>query len=396
MPTYDFDRIIDRRDTDSIKYDFAEEFGLPADALPMWVADMDFAAPPQVVAAARRAVDHGIFGYTGVKRDYYDAVTGWFTRRFGWTPEQDWVVYTPGVVFALSMAVRALTEPGDAVLIQPPVYRPFYQMVEKNGRRLVYSPLNYRDGRYAMDFDGFERAVEAHNVKMYILCSPHNPVGRVWTVEELRRVGDICRRHGVVVVSNEIHCDFTWPDHPHTPFIAAVPELRERTVLCTAPSKTFNLAGLQVSNLFIPGEAMRKAVQAEIERTGWSGLNNVGLAACKAAYREGDDWLDALKDYLRGNVAFLRDYLRERLPMLKLVEPEGTYLAWLDCSALGLAPRDLHDLVANKAHLWLDDGDIFGPEGEQFQRIVLACPRATLREGLDRLAEAIQGVGSRQ
>ena len=396
MPTYDFDRIIDRRDTDSIKYDFAVEFGLPADALPMWVADMDFAAPPQVVAAARRAVDHGIFGYTGVKRDYYDAVTGWFTRRFGWMPEQDWVVYTPGVVFALSMAVRALTEPGDAVLIQPPVYRPFYQMVEKNGRRLVYSPLNYVNGRYAMDFDGFERAVEAHNVKMYILCSPHNPVGRVWTVEELRRVGDICRRHGVAVVSDEIHCDFTWPDHPHTPFIAAVPELRERTVLCTAPSKTFNLAGLQVSNLFIPDEAMRKAVQAEIERTGWSGLNNVGLAACKAAYREGDDWLDALKDYLRGNVAFLRDYLRERLPMLKLVEPEGTYLAWLDCSALGLAPRDLHDLVANKARLWLDDGDIFGPEGEQFQRIVLACPRATLREGLDRLADAIQGVGSRQ
>ena len=386
---YDFDRVIDRRNTDSIKFDFATEFGLPADALPMWVADMDFPAPEPVLKAARAAVDHGIFGYTGVKADYYDAVRGWFERRFGWHTEKEWIVYTPGVVFALSMAVRALTQPDDAIVIQPPVYRPFFQMVKQNGRRLVESPLIYADHRYTMDYDDFERVIIENNVRMYILCSPHNPAGRVWTREELRRVGEICKRHDVIVVSDEIHCDFTWPDHPHTPFIEAVPELAERTIVCTAPSKTFNLAGLQVSNLFVPGEAMRKALQAEIDRTGWSGLNNVGLAACKAAYREGDSWLDALKDYLRGNVAFLRDTLRDTLPMLKLVEPEGTYLAWVDFSEMGMTPEQLHDLVANRARLWLDDGNIFGREGEQFQRFVLACPRSTLKEGLDRLARAI-------
>ena len=236
-----------------------------------------------------------------------------------------------------------------------------------------------------------ERAIVENGVKLFILCSPHNPAGRVWTREELRRAGDICLRHGVTVVSDEIHCDFTWPDHPHTPLVMAVPELMEQAVVCTAPSKAFNLAGLQVSNLFIPGADLRKRVKAEIEATGWSGLNNVGQAACKAASRTGDPWLDALKDYLKGNVAFMRDYLAENLPELKLIEPEGTYLAWVDCSALGLTPAQLHDLVANKAKLWLDDGGIFGKQGEQFQRFVLACPRATLKEGLERLRKAIKG-----
>ena len=387
---YDFDRVIERRDTDSIKFDFAEAFGLPADALPMWVADMDFPAPEPVLKAARAAVDHGIFGYTGVRQDYYEAVTGWFRRRFGWHTEKEWIVYTPGVVFALSMAIRALTQPGDAVLIQPPVYRPFFQMVERNGRRIVENPLVYENGHYTMDLDGFERAVAENNVRMYILCSPHNPVGRDWTREELRGAGEICRRHGVLVVSDEIHCDFTWPEHPHTPFIEAMPELKDSAIVCTAPSKTFNLAGLQVSNLFIPNREIRDKVQQEIDNTGWSGLNNVGLAACKAAYNEGAEWLDALKDYLRGNVDFMRDRLRENLPMLRLIEPEGTYLAWVDCSALGLTPGQLHDLIANRARLWLDDGNIFGRQGEQFQRFVLACPRATLREGLDRLAQAVK------
>lgn len=387
--SYDFDRVIDRRNTDSIKFDFAAEFGIPADALPMWVADMDFQAPECVLKAARAAVDHGIFGYTGVKQDYCDAVTGWFERRFGWHTERDWIVYTPGVVFALSMAVRALTEPGDAVVIQPPVYRPFFDVVRKNGRKIVENPLIYANGRYRMDIEGFEKVVAESGAKLFILCSPHNPVGRVWTRDELRAVGDVCRRHGVIVVSDEIHCDFTWPDHPHTPFVEAVPEMTDRAVVCTAPSKTFNLAGLQVSNIFIPDQNIREKFKAEIDRTGWSGLNNVGLAACKAAYREGDQWLDALKDYLRGNVAFMRAYLRDNIPQLKLIEPEGTYLAWVDCSQLGLNPEQLHDLVANRARLWLDDGNIFGKQGEQFQRFVLACPRVTLKEGLDRMVRAI-------
>ena len=388
---YDFDRVIDRRNTDSIKFDFAEHFGLPADALPMWVADMDFPAPEGVLWAARASVDHGIFGYTGVRQDYYDAVCGWFERRFHWHTEPEWVVYTPGVVFALSMAVRALTRPGDPVVIQPPVYRPFFQVVRDNGRRVVENPMRYEDGRYTMDLEGFERAVIENGVHLFILCSPHNPTGRVWTREELRAVGDICRRYDVTVISDEIHCDFTWPGHPHTPFIEAVPDMKDRAIICTAPSKTFNLAGLQVSNLFVPNRDIREKLQREINATGWSGLNNVGLAACKAAYREGDDWLDALRVYLRGNLDFMRDYLRENLPMLRLIESEGTYLAWVDFSALNLTPEQLHDLVANKARLWLDDGNIFGSQGEQFQRFVLACPRATLREGLERLKGAIVG-----
>lgn len=387
--SYDFDRVIDRRGTDCAKYDFAVEYGLPADVLPLWVADMDFQAPAEVLDAVRACADHGIFGYTDQKPDYYEAVMAWFADRFQWQTQREWIVPTPGVVFALATAVRAFTEPGDGVLIQTPVYPPFFNVVKKNDRRLVECPLVYGDHRYTIDFDAFERAIVDGKVKLFILCSPHNPMGRVWTREELRRMGEICGRHDVIVVSDEIHCDFSWPEHPHTPFIQAVPELKERAVVCTAPSKTFNLAGLQASNLFIPGEALRKRFKTELTRTGWGGLNGVGQAACKAAYRHGGEWLDALKDYLRGNVDFLRDYLAENLPMLTLVEPEGTYLAWVDFSALGLNPGQLHDLVANKARLWLDDGKIFGDVGAPFQRLVLACPRATLREALERLKSAV-------
>ena len=392
--SFDFDRIIDRRGTDSIKFDFAVEFGLPADALPLWVADMDFQAPEGVLKAARVSVDHGIFGYTGVKPDYFEAVSGWFERRFDWRVEPDWLVRTPGVVFALSMAVRAFTRPGESVLIQPPVYAPFFRVVRANGRKLVESPLVCRDGRYTMDFEDFERKIVDNDVRMFILCSPHNPTGRVWTAEELRRLGEICLKHDVIVASDEIHCDFTYPGHPHTPFIKAVPELLNRALVCTAPSKTFNLAGLQVSNIFIPDEGLRRRFSDEVEATGWGGLNNVGQAACKAAYREGDAWLDALLLYLRGNVDYMRDFLRDNLPMLRLIEPEGTYLTWVDFSALGLDRDGLHDLIANKARLWLDDGYIFGSQGEAFQRFVLACPRATLAEALKRLKEAVLTPGS--
>ena len=388
---YDFDRVIDRRGTDCAKFDFAVEHGLPADVLPLWVADMDFQAPPEVLDALRKSVDHGIFGYTGQKGDYFDIVRGWFQRRFHWHTESEWIVPTPGVVFALATAVRGLTEPGDAVLIQPPVYPPFFRVVKANDRRLVECPLVLNNGHYEVDFDAFEQAVSDNDVKMFILCSPHNPTGRVWTAEELRRMGEICRRHDVIVVSDEIHCDFSWPEHPHTPFIEAIPEMAERAVVCTAPSKTFNLAGLQASNVFIPGKDLRERFRAELGRTGWGGLNGMGQAACKAAYTHGDQWLDALKDYLRGNVAFMRDYLRDNLPMLKLIEPEGTYLVWVDFSALNMTPEQLHDLVADKARLWLDDGGIFGAQGAQFQRFVLACPRSVLKEALDRLKAAIVG-----
>ena len=392
MTAYDFDQIIDRRNTNSLKYDFAVERGLPADVLPLWVADMGFRAPEPVLDALRKTVDHGIFGYSDVKDGYYDAVSQWFLTRFGWQTRPEWLVKTPGVVFALAMAVRSLTQPGDSVLIQPPVYYPFFNVIRSNDRKVVESRLVYKDGAYAIDFADFERKAAKEHVKLFILCSPHNPIGRVWTVEELRRLGDICRKHGIYVVSDEIHCDFTLPGHPHHVFLDAVPELTERAIVCTAPSKTFNLAGLQASNIWIPGEEIRKRFVREMSRCGYSGLNRMGLIACQAAYEGGGDWLDGCRTYLRDNLDFLRAFLAERIPQVRLVEPEGTYFAWLDCSGLGLSQEALDEFIIRRAKLWLDAGHIFGGNGGQFQRVVLACPRATLRQALEQLAQAVSGV----
>ena len=292
---------------------------------------------------------------------------------------------------ALATAVRALTRPGEAVLVQSPVYYPFYNVVRENGRTLVENRLIYRNHQYTMDFAGLEREIVRHKVKLMLLCSPHNPVGRVWTRAELQEVGRICKAHGVFVVSDEIHCDFTFPEHPHTVFPAANPDLAGQCLVCTAPSKTFNLAGLQVSNIWIPGEAARARFQAELGRSGYGPLNTLGLVACQAAYREGGPWLEQCKAYLRENLAFLRTFLAQRLPEIKLVEPEGTYFAWLDCTGLGMDRRALNDCIIHRARLWLDAGHIFGAEAELFQRIVLACPRATLEQALVQLERAVRG-----
>ncbi len=389
---FDFDSVIERRGTGSVKFDFAVENGYPADVLPLWVADMDFQAPPCVVEALKERVDHGIFGYTGLKDDYFGAVQGWFSRRFGWELQKEWLVTTPGVVFALSAAVRVMTQPGDAVLIQTPVYYPFYRVILNNDRKVVENPLVYRDGKYSVDFEDFERKITEQDVKLFILCSPHNPICRVWTVEELQKVGAICKKHGVRVVADEIHCDFTLPGYTHTPFLKACPELMEDTLVCTAPSKTFNLAGLQVSNIFIPGKDLRTGYQAELERISSHGPNCMAVTACKAAYNEGDEWLDACKAYMLENLNCVRTFLEENLPQIKLVEPQGTYFAWLDCTGLGLKPEELEELIVHKAGLWLDSGAIFGEAAAQFQRVVLACPRGTLCLALEKLKAAVQSL----
>lgn len=392
MARFDFDRVTDRKNTNSLKFDFAVENGLPEDVLPMWIADMDFPAPEGVLEVLHRCVDHGIFGYSGTKDDYFEAVAEWFSAHFGWTPEKAWLVKTPGVVFALAAAVRAFTAPGDAVLIQPPVYGPFFNVVRQNGRVLVESPLVLENGHYDIDFQDFEAKIIQNGVKLFILCSPHNPIGRVWTAGELARLGDVCARHGVFVVSDEIHCDFAFPEHPHTVFFQAAPALLERSIVCTAPSKSFNLAGLHTSNIWIPGEASRAAFQQELARTGCGEPNLMGLRACQAAYETGGEWQTACKAYLRENLDFLREYLRRYLPQIRLMEPEGTYFAWLDCGGLGMTDKALNDFIIHKAKLWLDAGNIFGKTGEQFQRMVLACPRATLREALDRLRRAVEAI----
>lgn len=389
MTEYNFDRVIERRCTNSLKYDFAVEHGYPAEVLPLWVADMDFPAAQPVLDALHSAVAHGIFGYSEVKNEYYESVSEWFRRHFGWKPEAEWLVKMPGVVFALAMAVRALTKPGDGVIIQTPVYYPFYSVVRDNDRKLIKNELVYTDGRYAIDFEDFEAQIKENRVKLFILCSPHNPVGRVWTAAELQRLGEICKKHGVFVVSDEIHCDFAFPDHPHTIFAKACPEMNELSMICTAPSKSFNLAGLQVSNIWIPNVEYRKRIQKEIQCSGYSQLNSLGLVAAQAAYEKGEEWLLACKAYMRDNLTFLRDFLRDRLPEIRLVEPEGTYFAWLDCSGLGLARRELNELVVNKARLWLDAGHIFGEKSAAFQRVVLACPRKILAQALEQLEAAV-------
>lgn len=386
---YDFDAVVDRTNTNSLKFDFAVERGKPADALPLWVADMDFPAPRPVLDALRAAVDHGIFGYSEAKPPYYEAVAAWFAARFGWQTDPSWLVKTPGVVFALAMAVRAFTERGDAVLIQPPVYYPFYEVIRDNARTLVENPLVLRDGAYQLDLEGFERAIVERKVRLFLLCSPHNPVGRVWTRAELQAMGEICRRHRVVVVADEIHCDWTRPGHPHTMFLEACPQMAPLAVSCTAPSKTFNLAGLQVSNIWLPDPHLRARFKKEIDRAGYSQLNGLGLVACQAAYETGAPWLAQCQEYVWGNLDFMRARLAERMPALRLVEPEGTYFAWVDFAGLGLSGRQVDDLVTDRARLWLDAGRVFGRESATFQRFVLACPRATLARALDRLEAAL-------
>jgi len=384
-----FDEIIDRRNTQSAKFDTAAEHGYPEDILPLWVADMDFRAPQCVQEALHKAVDHGIYGYSIQDAQYYAVLENWFLRNFDWQLQKDWLVTTPGVVFALSAAVRATTKPKDAVLVLPPVYYPFYSVVENNDRRIVCSPLCYENGTYTMDLADMERQIAENAVKLLIFCSPHNPICRVWTKEELQKLGALCKKYNVTVISDEIHCDFAFPEYPHTPFVKACPDLMENCIICTAPSKTFNLAGLQVSNIFIPGEALRTQFQKEMNAVAYQEVNRLGAIAATAAYREGQLWLDACKAYMRENLSYVRDFLKERLPQIKLVEPQGTYFAWLDCSGLGLCKKQLDDLIVHKAKLWLDTGSIFGAQAEQFQRVVLACPRATLQKAMEQLAAAV-------
>lgn len=388
MP-FDFNTVVDRHGTNSVKYDFAAENGMPADVLPLWIADMDFPAPPCVREALQRVLDHGIFGYTAPKDSYFQAVVDWFARRHGWQTQKDWIATTPGVVFALSAAIRVMTEPGDGVLILTPVYAPFYRVIRQNGRTVVESALRYLDGKYRIDFADVAQKMQ-RGVKALILCSPHNPVGRVWTREELQTLGALCARYGVRVISDEIHCDFTLPPHTHTPFLVACPELADSTVVCTAPSKTFNLAGLQIANTFLPGAELRTKFQAELARLECPRPGCMGIFACEAAYTHGEEWLDACRAYLRENLAYLRGFLAENLPDVRLVEPEGTYFAWLDFTRLGLDKSALDTLLTQKAKLWFDTGSMFGENAALFQRVVLACPRATLQNALTRLAQAIR------
>lgn len=390
---YAFDEIIERRGTDAIKHDFAEKRGMPENLLPLWVADMDFLSPPEVIEALEKRARHGVFGYSGTAgEDYFEALHHWYATRFDWETSPDWLVKTTGIVFSVSTAIRALTEENDGILIQPPVYYPFELMINGNGRKPVYNQLVFENGKYRLNLEDFEQKIVEHQVKLFILCSPHNPVGRVWTREELAAMGDICVKHGVLVLADEIHCDFVFPGHRHQIFAALKSEFAEITLTCTAPSKTFNLAGLQTSNIFIANSELRERFRAEIAQMGLGDPNLMGLVACRTAYTYGAPWLEALIAYLLGNLALVRDFLKEKLPKIRLVEPEGTYLVWLDFRDLGLSDEALDKLMVEEAGLWLDGGTMFGAGGEGFQRVNIASPRAVILDALERLKKAVDSV----
>lgn len=387
-----FDEQIERRNTNSLKYDFAVHRGKPEDILPLWVADMDFKVAQPILDAIIKRTEHGIFGYSEVQEEYFEAVKNWMKKRHDWTVERRWLVKTPGVVFALAMAVKAFTKPGDGVMIQQPVYYPFSEVIEDNDRKIVDNTLVLgADGVYRMDLEDFEKKAIENQVKLYFLCNPHNPVGRVFHREELEQLGEICLRHHILVVSDEIHQDFVY-NGKHQVFANLSEELKNITITCTAPSKTFNVAGLQVSNIFIPNGELRGRFKKQVAAAGYSQLNTLGLTACEAAYRYGEEWHDELMEYLKGNLAYVREYLKENLPGIKLIEPEGTYLIWLDFRELLLTEEEREDLIVKKAGLWLDSGAIFGAAGEGFERINIACPRATLTLALDKLKNALKSL----
>lgn len=385
----DFDRVINRKNTRCIKYDFAKRRGMPEDVLPLWVADMDFKTSSYVEDALVEEAKHGIFGYSEVETPYFEVVRDWMKKRHDWDVEERWLVKTPGVVFALAMAVKAYTQPGDGILVQLPVYYPFSGVIEDNGRRVVSSTLYLgEDNRYHIDFADFEKKIVEEQIKLFFLCSPHNPVGRVWTEEELTRLGDICVKHHVTVVSDEIHGDFVFKGKHHV-FAGLKKAYADITVTCTSPSKSFNLAGMCISNIFIPNRELRHLFRKELDAAGTSQLGVMGLVACEAAYSRGEEWYQAMHAYVADNIEFTRKYVAENLPGVRMTAHEGTYLVWLDFRGTGLGVDELEDMIVHKAKLWLDSGKIFGEGGSGFQRVNVACPRSVLQEALERIRLAL-------
>ena len=389
MERFDFDTVIDRKNTACLKYDFAGEYGVPEDTLPFWIADMDFKVADCITDALRDRVEHGIYGYSDTGISYFRALAGWEKKHFNWDIRPEWLIKTPGVVPAINIAVKALTGENDAVLINQPVYYPFYTAITQNKRKLINSPLILKDGHYEIDFVDLEEKIKTHKVKAAILCSPHNPVGRVWTKEELHAYAEIYRKYNVTVICDEIHADFVFKGHKHIPFASVSEDAADRSVTCTAPSKTFNIAGLQTSNILIPNESIRNKFKAVLDSFGYERPNVMGIIAAEAAYR-GGEWLAAVREYIENNLAFTKKFLAGRLPKMKLIEPEGTYLLWIDCNAYDITDKELENKLLYDAKLWLDMGSMFGPEGNKFFRFNIACPKSVLEKGLDRLAEVFK------
>lgn len=384
---YDFDKIIPRRGTNSYKWDSSP---VGKDVLPLWVADMDFRTAPAITDALARRVAHGIFGYVHVPDEYYTAVTRWFERRHNWSIREEWMIYTSGVVPAISAVIKALTEPGDGVVVQTPVYNCFFSSVRNNGCRIVANPLRYVGNTYYIDFDDLEQKTADPGVKLLLLCNPHNPAGRVWSREELHRIGEICFRNGVTVIADEIHCELVFTGHAYTPFASIGEEFLQNSVTSLSPSKSFNIAGLQIANIISCDERIRRRIDRAININEVCDVNPFGIEATIAAYNEGEEWLIQLLDYLKANYDCLCGFFHTNLPQIPVTRLEGTYLVWTDCRALGLSSEVLQTRLLEETGLWLNSGTMYGQEGEGFLRWNIACPRAVLEEALARFQSFIR------
>lgn len=382
---YDFDKTIDRRATNSYKWD-----GAPEGVLPMWVADMDFRTAPAIIDALQKRVAHGIFGYTRVPDAYYDAVTSWFSRRHGWDIDREWIIYTSGVVPAVSAVIKALTVPGDKVIVQTPVYNCFFSSIRNNGCEIVSNPLRRTADTYEMDFAALERCAADPRAKVMLLCNPHNPAGRVWTPDELTRLGNICLRNGVTVVADEIHCELVYQGFKYTPFASLSDAFLHRSVTCVSPSKAFNIAGLQIANIVAFDNDLRSRIDKAININEVCDVNPFGVAATIAAYNEGEEWLNQLVDYLHGNYEAMAEFCRRELPEFPITRLEGTYLVWMDCSSLGMPSDALEHALLDDARLWLNAGTMYGAEGEGYMRWNIACPRSVMLDGLNRFLDFVR------
>ena len=391
-PIFNFDETVCRRGTDCEKWDGGDAEGL----LPMWVADMDFRTAPCVIDALRKRVEHGVFGYEHVPETYYDAVINWFRRRHGWTMRREWLIYTTGVVPAVSAIIKAVTQPGDKVLVQSPVYNCFFSSIRNNGCVMEDNHLVYADGSYTIDFDDFERRASDPKVKAFLLCNPHNPAGRVWSEAELRRMGDICIRHGVFVIADEIHCDIVMPGYRYTPFASLSDDFLRHSATCTAPTKTFNIAGTQIANITAADDDVRRRIDKAININEVCDVSPFGVTALQAAYNEGEAWVDALIKYLHANYEYLKTYFAEHLPQIPVTRLEGTYLVWLDCAALGKPSPVIVDELKRQEKLWLNDGEMYGEHDRPFVRMSIACPRATLEKGLAMVRRYADRVSGKQ
>lgn len=383
---YDFDEIVNRRGTNSVKWDEAKEEGV----IPMWVADMDFKAAPCILEALKKRVDHGVFGYTIVPDSYYESIISWFERRHQWHIERDWIIYTSGVVPAISAIIKALTEPGDKVLVQTPVYNCFFSSIRNNGCTIAENALVRKGNSYEIDFDDFEKQAADEKTKVFLLCNPHNPAGRVWTPEELSRMNDICLRHGVKVIADEIHCELVMPGHVFTPFAAVSKACQDNCITTNSPTKSFNIAGLQIANIITSNAEDRQKIDRAININEVCDVNPFGVIALQAAYNEGEDWIDQLNVYLWENYQALKTFFKDNLPQLEVINLEGTYLVWVNVRATGMTGNKLTEKLLKEGKVFVNRGTMYGKTtGEDYIRINIAMPRSLMLEGLKRMKDVI-------